>query len=194
MLDDEFKQSKFKELDFDLKTRTTEEGRRYLTPSGDAYPSVTTVLSEYNKKSILAWRARVGEQEANKISRIAAGRGTRVHSLCENYLLNNLPENKVRSLMPDVQQMFYSIKPIMKERIGNVYATEQALYSDSWRLAGRVDCIADWDDQMAIIDFKTSSKPKKEEWITNYFMQCTAYAEMFEEFRFHRCRLYLLKN
>ena len=176
-----FKLCKLESLDFDLKTQTTEQGRRYITPSGDAYPSVTTVLSEYNKKAILEWRQRVGAEQANKISRVAANRGTRVHSLCENYLLNKLTELKEQSLMPDVKQMFSSIKPIMDTNIGNVYATEQALYSNVMKLAGRVDCIADWQDELAVIDFKTSSKPKKEEWITNYFMQCAAYAEMFTE-------------
>jgi len=169
------------ELDFDLKTTTTEEGRRYLTPNGDAYPSVTTVLSDYNKAAILEWRKRVGNEEANKISRLASSRGTRVHSLCENYLKNNLPELKIKSLMPDVKQMFSSIRPIMDERVTTVYALEQALYSDELQLAGRVDAIAKWDGSTSIIDFKTSSKPKKEEWIQNYFMQCTAYALMAEE-------------
>lgn len=169
------------ELDFDLKTTTTEQGRRYLTPNGDAYPSVTTVLSDYNKAAILEWRKKVGEEEANKISRLAANRGTRVHSLCENYLKNNLPELKIKSLMPDVKQMFSSIRPIMDERVTTVYALEQALYSDELQLAGRVDAIAKWDGMTSIIDFKTSSKPKKEEWIQNYFMQCTAYALMAEE-------------
>ena len=110
------------ELDFDLKTTTTEEGRRYLTPNGDAYTSVTTVLSDYNKAAILEWRKRVGNEEANKISRLASSRGTRVHSLCENYLKNNLPELKIKSLMPDVKQMFSSIRPIMDERVTTVYA------------------------------------------------------------------------
>ncbi len=176
-----FYNHKISGLDFDLKTQTTEQGRRYLTPSGDAYPSVTTILSEYNKKAIQAWRQRVGAEEANKISRVAANRGTKVHSLCENYLLNKLTELKEQSLMPDLKQMFSSIKPIMDERISTVYALEQALYSDKMKLAGRVDCIAKWNGATSIIDFKTSSKPKKEEWIQNYFMQCTAYALMLEE-------------
>ena len=178
---------KLPELDFDLKTTTTEEGRRYLTPNGDAYPSVTTVLSDYNKEAILEWRKRVGNEEANKISRLASSRGTRVHSLCENYLKNNLTELKIKSLMPDVKQMFTSIRPIMDERVTTVYALEQALYSDELQLAGRVDAIAKWDGSTSIIDFKTSSKPKKEEWIQNYFMQATAYALMAEEIM--NCRI-----
>jgi len=176
-----FYKHQISELDFDLKTKTTEDGRRYLTPSGDAYPSVTTILSQYNKKAIMEWRERVGAEEANKISRLAANRGTKVHSLCEHYLLNDLSDLKIKSLMPDVKQMFNSIKPIMDEKINVVYALEQALYSNTMKLAGRVDCIAKWDGATSIIDFKTSSKPKKEEWIQNYFMQCTAYALMLEE-------------
>ena len=176
-----FYNHKLWQFDFDLKTKTTEEGRRYITPDGDAYPSVTTVLSDYNKEAILEWRKRVGNEEANKISRLASSRGTRVHSLCENYLKNDLPDMKIKTLMPDVKQMFNSIRPIMDESISVVYALEQALYSNKLQLAGRVDAIAKWDGSTSIIDFKTSSKPKKEEWIQNYFMQCTAYALMAEE-------------
>ena len=176
-----FYNHKLWQFDFDLKTKTTEEGRRYITPDGDAYPSVTTVLSDYNKAAILEWRKRVGNEEANKISRLASSRGTRVHSLCENYLKNDLPDMKIKTLMPDVKQMFNSIRPVMDERISVVYALEQALYSNKLQLAGRVDAIAKWDGSTSIIDFKTSSKPKKEEWIQNYFYQCTAYALMAEE-------------
>lgn len=169
------------ELDFDLKAETTPEGRRYITPEGESYASVTTVLTEYNKKAIMEWRERVGEEEANKISAQASSRGTRVHSLCETYLKNELSPMKISTMMPDAKELFYKIKPFLDTHIGRVYALEQALYSDELRIAGRVDCIAEWDDKLSVIDFKTASKEKNEDWIENYFMQCSAYAEMFEE-------------
>lgn len=169
------------ELDFDLKAETTPEGRRYITPEGESYASVTTVLTEYNKKAIMEWRERVGEEEANKVSAQASSRGTRVHSLCETYLKNELSPMKLSTMMPDAKELFYKIKPFLDTHIGKVYALEQALYSDELRIAGRVDCIAEWDDKLSVIDFKTASKEKNEDWIENYFMQCSAYAEMFEE-------------
>lgn len=169
------------ELDFDLKAETTPEGRRYITPEGESYASVTTVLTEYNKKAIMEWRERVGEEEANKVSAQASSRGTRVHSLCETYLKNELSPMKLSTMMPDAKELFYKIKPFLDTHIGKVYALEQALYSDKLRIAGRVDCIAEWDDKLSVIDFKTASKEKNEDWIENYFMQCSAYAEMFEE-------------
>lgn len=169
------------ELDFDLKAETTPEGRRYITPEGESYASVTTVLTEYNKKAIMEWRERVGEEEANKVSAQASSRGTRVHSLCETYLKNELSPMKISTMMPDAKELFYKIKPFLDTHIGRVYALEQALYSDKLRIAGRVDCIAEWDDKLSVIDFKTASKEKNEDWIENYFMQCSAYAEMFEE-------------
>ena len=169
------------ELDFDLKAETTPEGRRYITPEGESYASVTTVLTAYNKKAIMEWRERVGEEEANKVSAQASSRGTRVHSLCETYLKNELSPMKLSTMMPDAKELFYKIKPFLDTHIGRVYALEQALYSDELRIAGRVDCIAEWDDKLSVIDFKTASKEKNEDWIENYFMQCSAYAEMFEE-------------
>jgi len=169
------------ELDFDLKAETTPEGRRYITPEGESYASVTTVLTEYNKKAIMEWRERVGEEEANKVSAQASSRGTRVHSLCETYLKNELSPMKLSTMMPDAKELFYKIKPFLDTHIGRVYALEQALYSDELRIAGRVDCIAEWDDKLSVIDFKTASKEKNEDWIENYFMQSSAYAEMFEE-------------
>lgn len=169
------------ELDFDLSTETTTSGRRYITPNGEAYPSVTTVLSEYSKKAIMEWRNRVGEEQANKISNQASSRGTRLHTLCEKYLLNELSPLKLQSEMPDAKELFYKIKPQLDQNIGTIYSLEQALYSDKLRLAGRVDCIAEWNGELSVVDFKTATKEKKEDWIENYFMQCAAYAVMFEE-------------
>ena len=169
------------ELDFDLQSKTENGSRKYVTPNGDAYPSVTTILSAYNKKAIQEWRERVGEESANKISTQASTRGTRLHSLCESYLLNELSPLKLNSVMPDAKELFVKIKPKLDDNIGKIYSLEQALYSDKLRIAGRVDCIAEWNGELTVIDFKTASKEKNEDWIQNYFMQCSAYAEMFEE-------------
>ena len=172
---------KLESLNFDLKSVTTENGRLYQTPSGEMYPSVTTVLSSYNKKAIFEWRQRVGEEEANRISRKASGRGTKLHSVCENYLLNEMTDMKYQMMMPDIKELFLQLKPHIDENITKVYGIEQSLYSDALKIAGRCDCIALWNDTLSIVDYKTASKEKDENQILNYFMQCTAYAEMFEE-------------
>jgi ATP-dependent exoDNAse (exonuclease V) beta subunit len=172
---------KLPELDFDLKAETTESGRKYVTPNGAKYPSVTTVLSSYNKKAIMEWRQRVGAEEANKIAGRASRRGTQLHSLCEKYILGELTEMKRQTLMPLDKMMFGQLRPKLDKHVGNVYCLEQALYSDSLRLAGRVDLIAEWDGELSVIDFKSSTKEKQEGNIRNYFMQCSAYAEMFGE-------------
>lgn len=172
---------KLESLDYDLKSVTTEGGRLYETPTGQRYPSVTTVLSAYNKKAIFEWRQRVGEQEANRISRKASGRGTKLHTICENYLMNKIDEVKFRTMIPDTKQLFLQLKPYLDDNIGRVYGIEQSLYSDRLKIAGRCDCIAEWNGELSIVDYKTSSWQKDEDKILNYFMQCTAYAEMFEE-------------
>lgn len=163
----------------DLLTESGEEGRRYVTPSGIKYPSITTVLGHFTKQSILDWRKRVGEEEANKISARAAGRGTSLHTICERYIDNE--EDYFGKAMPHVRGMFNSIKPILDGRIGLVYMQEVPLYSDHLRLAGRVDLIAEFDGVPSIIDFKTSSRIKEAESITDYYEQESAYAVMFEE-------------
>ena len=172
---------KLEELNFDLVAKTTESGRKYFTPTGNAWPSVTTVLSAYNKKAIMEWRKRVGEEEANRISGKASRRGTKMHSLCEDYILGKLNGIHLQKLMPFDKMMFSQLRPFLDTHVDNIYCLEQALYSDKLKLAGRVDLIAEWDGELAVIDFKSSTKEKKEEYIANYFMQCSAYAEMFEE-------------
>ena len=176
-----FEFTKLKELDFDMKSETKPGGRRYITPEGNSYPSVTTVLSLFNKKAIQEWKDRVGEEVANKISNQASRRGTRLHTMCEQYLLNELTLKRMSSAFPDAKELFFKMKPKLDDNIGKVYSLEQALYSDELKLAGRVDCIAEWNGQLSVVDFKSAAKEKKEDWIENYFMQCTAYAIMFEE-------------
>jgi len=172
---------KFREADAftDLKTEESEKGRFYITPEGNAYPSITTVLKIVNERSIMEWRKRVGEEKANEVSTKASRRGTAVHYMCEDYI-NNV-EDYTSNKMPADIELFNKMKPILDEKIDDVWAQEAPLYSDFLGLAGRVDCIANWDGKLSIIDFKTSKKLKKKEWIETYFMQCAAYAIMFEE-------------
>ena len=167
------------DIDYELTTETINGKRHYVTPGGNKYPSVTTITSQYNKQSIMEWRKRVGEEEANRISSKAAGRGTRVHTMCENYLNNQ--EDYLQKQMPDAIVMFKTLQPLLNEYVNNIHALEVPLYSDYLRTAGRVDCIAEFDGAISVIDFKTSSKPKEDKWIQNYYMQCSAYAVMFEE-------------
>lgn len=176
-----FRHVKLSELNFDLESETTEKGRVYKVPGGNLYPSITTVLSAYNKKAIMEWRQRVGEETANKISAKASGRGTKLHNSVENYLLNEMSDMKMRTMMPDVKEMFLDIRPLLDTHIGDIYGIEQPLFSHKLKLAGRCDCIAEWDGELAIVDWKTASKKKEKHYIKNYFMQATAYAEMFEE-------------
>lgn len=172
---------KLPELDFDLKAQTTDSGRKYVTPDGKQYPSVTTILQPYNMKAIMEWRDRVGAEEAKRISGHASRRGTKLHKLCEDYILGDLTEFKRTKLMPFDKMMFGQMKTKIDKHVNNVYCIEQALYSHRLKIAGRVDLIAEWDNELAIIDFKSATKEKKKENIGNYFMQCSAYAEMFGE-------------
>lgn len=161
----------------ELNTVSANGKRFYQTPSGELFPSVTTVMSVYNKEAILAWRKRVGNEEANRISSKASRRGTKMHTVCENYLGNK----ELGNVMPDTLGLFKSIQPIIDKYIDNVYAIEAPLYSEHLKVGGRVDCVAEFDGKPAIVDFKTSSRIKTEDKIQNYFMQCAAYAVMFEE-------------
>ena len=166
---------------FDLKVTYKGGNRFYLTETGNKYPSITSVLSANPEKQqgLREWRNRVGEDEAKKISQRAARRGTSVHKVCEDYLNN--AEDYITGIMPDALEMFNSLKPILDKSLNNIYAQEVALYSDYLGIAGRVDCIAEWDGVPVILDFKTSSKPKKLEWASDYFMQCAGYAAMYFE-------------
>ena len=163
----------------ELVAKTFPDGKRYYTtPNGIKLPSVTTVIGAKGKEAIMKWRKRVGEEEANKISRKASSRGTNVHTLCEKYL-NNDPKYLLGT-MPDALEMFKPLKPILN-RINNIHYQECALWSESIGMAGRVDCIGEFDGVLSVIDFKTSKRPKKKEDIDNYFAQCVAYACMYEE-------------
>lgn len=158
------------------------DGRRvYPVPSGGKYPSITTVLScnPEKKAGIMKWRKRIGEEKANQISTRAASRGTTYHSIVEDYLNNTYDETKFKDKHLPLM-MFKNSKKTL-DRINNIYAQEAALYSDNLEIAGRVDCIAEFDGELSIIDFKTSAEEKKLEWIQDYLIQETAYACMLYE-------------
>lgn len=160
-----------------LKSETFPDGKRYYTlEDGTRLPSVTTVIGAQKKQAIMEWRKRVGEQEANRISKKASSRGTNVHTLCERYL-NNEP---LGTIMPDALEMFRTIRPHL-DRINNIHYQETALWSKTLGMAGRVDCIAEFEGTLSVIDFKTSKKIKNLEDIQDYFWQTTAYAIMYEE-------------
>lgn len=163
----------------DLQSETFPDGKRYYKlPDGTKLPSVTTVVGAKKKQGILEWRARVGEEEANRISRQATSRGTNVHTICENYLNNK--KDYMKGIMPDAVEYFLSIKPYLNN-IDNIHYQEQALWSKTIGMAGRVDCIAEYEGVLSIIDFKTSSKVKRRGDVEDYFWQTTAYATMYEE-------------
>lgn len=155
-------------------------GRLYTTPAGIKYPSVTTIIGAGSDNSWLEeWKARVGEEQVRKISAIAARRGTAVHELAENYLKND-PDYK-KGHMPANIASFNYIKPFLDKHITTIAGLEVPLWSDKLRAAGRVDCIAKWDDIWSIVDFKTSKREKSRDDIHTYFMQESAYAYMMFE-------------
>ena len=167
----------------ELSVKTVERGRFYETPDGQSYPSVTTVTALEGRDDIQAWRKRIGEKKADEISKAAMMTGTRVHKLAEMYLRNEVfrQEDFFGETLPNVQRMFEQLEILLNNNVGVIKAIEAPLYSHSLRVGGRVDLIAEWDGELSIIDFKTSKKPKREDWIKAYYMQSCAYARMFEE-------------
>lgn len=163
----------------DLIATTKDSGRVYTDPNNNTYPSITTVLSILSEDAIKAWKARVGEEEANRISKTASNRGTAVHDLLERYVNNESDFDK--EVESHIMQSFYDVKPVLDKCLTKVYAQEAGLYSERLGVAGRVDCVGEWNGIDSIIDYKTSKKLKKKEWIDSYFMQSTAYAIMWEE-------------
>lgn len=163
----------------ELEQINTEAGRYYKTPTGLLYPSVTTVTGLHSVKYIKEWRKRVGEEEANKVTKAATTRGTRVHKLLEDYINNDEIDHKKYDFNDAIN--FKLLKPIIDERIDNVRFQEERMYSDFLQLAGTVDCVAEYNGKLAVIDFKTARKAKDKDQIKNYFMQAAAYAIMHEE-------------
>lgn len=167
------------ELEFEeLKSITTSGSRVYETPDG-TFPSITTVLGRKKAQFFKEWRARIGEEEANKITTQATRRGTKVHKVVENYISNQ--EDYFGDSLPHVREMFNTIKPHLDKNLNNIAGIEIPLWSKQLGVAGRCDCVADWKGQKAILDWKTSGKFKKREWVEEYFLQTTAYSIMFEE-------------
>jgi genome maintenance exonuclease 1 len=168
------------EHNFPQLLRETVDGTRmYISPTGERYPSVTTVLSDYNKEGLKEWRARVGETKANEISRKATTRGTSVHKVIEKFLKNEDVSNI--EMLPNVKSLFVRMKEELSEKVNNIHCLESPLFSHELKLAGTVDCIAEHNGILSVIDFKTSIRLKKKEQIGNYFMQAAAYRTMFHE-------------
>ena len=155
--------------------------RYYKIEGNNCYPSITSVISFINRKKFADWRARVGNEAANKKCKKATTRGTRLHLINEYYLKNwdytLLKEWEV----PLIQMMFNSNKSKLDEQINNIYYQEQRMYSDKLCLAGTVDLVCEHDGELAIVDFKTSEQEKPEEWLEDYFVQLSAYWAMFSE-------------
>ena len=162
----------------DYAERQTVDGNRvYVTPNGNAYPSITSILSRQPKTGIDEWRKKVGEEEANKIMKESSELGTMVHNLCEQYLYNyplkcDYPEEAI--------SVFNRLRFILGN-VNNIYGLELPLYSDILKVAGTADCIAEYNGVLSIIDFKTSRKAKREEWIDDYYIQAFFYAAAFYE-------------
>lgn len=164
----------------DIKTENIDGRRYYVLPNGEKFRSVTTVISEsMDKTALLEWRAKVGEEEANKISTQAARRGTAVHSLAERYVLNE--EDYLRGAMPSGIDAFKSLQTLIDDHVDNILGIELPLYSVALKTAGRCDLIAEYDGVPSVVDFKTSRKLKQEDWIESYFLQTTVYSMMFEQ-------------
>ena len=162
-----------------VTTETIDRKRFYVTPEGNKYPSITTVLGVRKNKELFEWRQRVGEEVAGYIARTAAQKGTKVHHMCEDYLNNDFDEEKhKKNFFPYC--LFTQLKSVLKN-IDNIHFQEAGLYSDKYGIAGRVDCIAEYNGKLSIIDFKTSTKSRNDDWNYNYYVQASAYAEMYEE-------------
>jgi len=173
---DDFKDA-FKHIE-----QLNEDNVRYYKIEGDnCYPSITSVISFINRKKFADWRARVGNEEANRKCKKATTRGTKLHLVNEYYLQNKDYESLPEYQVPLIEMMFKSEKSELDKRIDNIYYQEERMYSDKLCLAGTVDLICEVDGELAIVDFKTSEKAKPEEWLEDYFVQLSAYWAMFSE-------------
>lgn len=162
----------------DLPTQNVNGMRFYKSPAGHWYPSITTVIGHVSSPKILEWEKKVGFTEAEKIRRTSSWRGTKYHGIVENYLKNDM--EKVKKDEGLASYLFGFSRSIL-DRIDNIHMLEAPLYSNDLRVAGRVDCIAEYDGELAIIDFKTTKEIKKVEWLEKYFVQEAAYAYMYWE-------------
>lgn len=157
--------------------RVDVNGKRHYQIGHNRYPSITTVLGSTSDKTYLTeWRNRIGNIEADRITKLSSSRGTNLHLMCEDYL-NNKP---LSCKMPNALEMFYSVKPLL-HKIDNIHCQEACLYSDIIKIAGTVDCIAEYDGILSVIDFKNSRRKKTKEHIFDYFLQETFYALAYQE-------------
>lgn len=163
-----------------LKTIEKDGRRHYITPGGNVYPSVTTKLSEKPKPELEEWEKRVGKEEAEYRTNSSASRGEALHKVAEKYIKG---ENYKKGAMPNTLVLFNSLKSHLDNNLDLIYCTETSLYSDYLKLAGTTDLFAVWNGIVSVIDYKTSRKVKKKEWIEDYFLQSTIYAMMIEELK-----------
>ena len=163
----------------ELKTKTIDKKRYYITPEGNEYPSITTVLSPRNKEGLMKWRKKVGNDVATHIANKAAVRGSKVHKMCEDYLNGLDMEKHKKDFLPYC--LFNELKNQTFDNINGVIGQELVLYSDKYKIAGRTDLIANYKGELSIVDFKTSTNERKDSYNENYYIQTSAYAEMFEE-------------
>jgi genome maintenance exonuclease 1 len=152
------------------------DGFRFYQIDGKNYPSITTVLGVQKKEGLEKWRKAVGEEAANWEMGRAARRGKATHTLVEQYIKGETPA--IRDVLP--LGLFRLMKPYI-DQIDNVQLSEEIMYSHKLTIAGQVDCIADYNGKLSVIDFKTANKERKEDWIENYYIQTCAYAIMYEE-------------
>ena len=162
-----------------LERETIDGVRYYSVPDEDELiklVSITSITSHFNREIFINWRKKVGDEKADQITKAATKRGTDMHTLTEHYLKNDdLPS------APPISEFLFNISKRELRNINNIHALEVALYSKYLGIAGTVDCIAEYNNELAIIDFKTSKKPKPREWIEHYFVQCMAYGCMLYE-------------
>ncbi len=152
------------------------DGMRFYEVDGKAFPSITTVLGAIPKPGLEAWRKSVGEEAAKWEMNRAARRGSAVHTLVEQYLKGETPA--IRDVLP--LGMFRLLKPYL-DQVDNIHCLEQIMYSKKLTIAGQVDCVAEYNGKLSVIDFKTANKERVDSWNENYYIQCTAYAHMYEE-------------
>ena len=162
-----------------LETKTVDKKRFYVTPEGKEYPSITTVLSPRNKEGLMKWRKKVGNDVATHIANKAATRGTKVHKMCEDFINGLDMEKPKKDFLPYC--LFNELKNQTFDNINDVIGQELVLYSDKYKIAGRTDLIANYKGELSIVDFKTSTNERKDSYNENYYIQTSAYAEMFEE-------------
>lgn len=180
-----YKKFEHKPYQFDELPQCYVNGKRYYdVGGGKTYPSVTTVLSSLSKEHLEAWKQRVGPEQAEITSRQAANRGTQMHKLCEDYVGNDPNiELLVSCAMPNIVPLFKQIKPVLDTRLELVYNMEACLFSHKLKTAGRSDLLCKFDGLNTVLDYKSSDKYKKEEWIENYFIQCATYAQCVYEMK-----------